>query len=128
MRLRRPTERRGDCAAAWRGAGTAPGRARPAAARPAPWVPPHRGPPRGGTQPAPAGRAAVGRDTPRSGAGGSLCSLLAVDSTREVDTRAGERCCASRCHPSGTASYEPASALLRLGAVDAVVSGVGRLW
>lgn len=40
MRLRRPTERRGDCAAAWRGAGTAPGRARPGAARPAPWVPP----------------------------------------------------------------------------------------
>lgn len=89
MQLRRPTERRGDCAAAWRGAGTAPGRARPGAARPAPWVPPRRGPPRGGTQPSLAGRSR-GQIL-----GGPLCSLLAVDSTRNMDTRARERSCIS---------------------------------
>lgn len=107
MRLRRPTERRGVCAAAWRGAATAPGRARPAAARPAPWVPPRRAPPRGDTQPAPAGRSAAGRDTPWPGAWGCLCSLLAVYSTREVDARAEERCRASCCHLSGTAFHRP---------------------
>lgn len=84
MRLRRPTERRGDCAAARRGAATAPGRARPAAARPAPWVPPRRAPPCAGTQPAPRGGPRRG-GTPWSGAWGSLCSLPAVVSTREAD-------------------------------------------
>lgn len=61
-----------------------------------------------------AGRAGAGHPVGR--ARGSLRSRLAVCSTREADTRAGEGCRASCCHLSGTASRQATGAVIRSGA------------